>query len=370
MRNAYLSDILSQPAALRRALEQADFEPLEPLSWKLEKGRIQRVILTGMGASFYGLYPAWLRLAGAGISAVWVDAAELTQHAPRLIDEYTLVWIASQSGYSGEVVSLLKLLEERPPAALLGITNDAGSALGEFLLRNPSEIGAVLLPLFADPEVTPSTRTYLNTLALSQLAALALETPSDRLNRLDLERIRLAHTAETIEAYLADWEKIVSQIAEMFSDFGRKSVSKPPSLALLGRGASLTSALTGALCLQEAAKIPALGFQAGEFRHGPLEMADENLLVWIFSGERGSPAAGLNRLLWNDLRKLNVRAWLLGEPEPDAGGAGWYPIPKASGFGLPLAEIIPVQLLCYVLAREAGFEPGTFRHIGKVTTAE
>jgi len=365
--NLFLEDILSQPAALRGALKKTDLEVIKPLRELIETGRVQRVILTGMGASFYGLYPAWLRLAGAGLSAIWVDAAELIHNAAALIDAHTLVWVASQSGCSAEVIGLLELCQERAPAALLALTNDPHSPLGEAGAASPR---ALLLLIQAEAEHTPSTRTYSNTLALSQLAAAALIPASGAAPDLHAEWAELERTADAIEAYLEDWQGVLSRIA------GAAAAGKPPdgasrpAWALIGRGVSLASALAGALGLQEAARIPALGMQAAQFRHGPLEMSGAGLSVWVFEGQENSPEARLNRKLWSELRDLGANAWLLANPSSIGDGGAALAHPSARGIGLPLAQVVPLQLLSYHLAEQAGFEPGTFRAVSKVTEIE
>jgi hypothetical protein len=118
-----------------------------------------------------------------------------------------------------------------------------------------------------------------------------------------------------------------------------------------------------------------------------LEIAGPELTAFIFAGERGGqseeggdlPLAGLgawnlNRKLWQELRSLGVNAWMMESPTPLPvpwkSDSGIMKLPASLGIGLPLAEIIPIQLLCVYLNQQAGVIPGTFRHIGKVTTEE
>lgn len=360
--NAYLADILSQPQALRLALQKTDLSTLTSLRAQLANGCFDRIVLTGMGASFYGMYPIWLRLAQSSQPPIWVDAAELIHHTPALIGERTLLWVVSQSGRSAEIIHLLQLLEERPPAGLIILTNEPDSPLGQYAQSMPNK---VLLPLYAEPEMTPSTRTYMNTLAIGQLAAVGLDLTakvslSDCL--ADLQR-----AADGIERYLQDWQVVLRSIESTFDHAARTIPPSPPKIILLGRGPSLASALVGALCLQEAAKIPALAFQSGQFRHGPLEIASPDLTVWVFAGSQEAPIYRLNRKLWQDLRQMNLNAWLL---QSSANEKGCLSLPDFSGIGLPLVEIVPVQLLCYSICKQMGIEPGDFRHIGKVTEKE
>jgi glucosamine--fructose-6-phosphate aminotransferase (isomerizing) len=364
--NAYLSEILSQPQALRRTLHALDLSPLETVRRALATREIDRIVMTGMGASYNALYPAWLHLAHLGFSAFLVNASELVHQCPELIGPKTLVWAASQSGRSAEVVRLLDSFESRPPAGLLAITNEPGSPLGEAAGASETDLLRARLLLSAEPETGPSTRTYLNTLAIAQLTALVLGASSSPSQALSEAMTELDDAAGAIESYLSPVESALERIASSFSHLSLLSLDAPPPIALLGRGPSLASALTGALCLQEAAKIPALGLQAGEFRHGPIEIASSHLTVLLFAGPPGSEDDALNRKLWSDLRLMEVNTCLLSTQAAD----GVLPLPPAAGLGLPLAEIVPVQLLCYHLCERLGIEPGSFRHIGKVTLTE
>ncbi len=60
--NQYLADILIQPESLRGALKKLDLSPIKPIREMLDGGKIDRIVLTGMGASLTGLYPAWIHL--------------------------------------------------------------------------------------------------------------------------------------------------------------------------------------------------------------------------------------------------------------------------------------------------------------------
>jgi glucosamine--fructose-6-phosphate aminotransferase (isomerizing) len=351
--NHYTRDILAQPGALRKAIRAFDPALLEPLVSPIASQKIDRIILTGMGASYYAAYPASLILARSRLPVIWLDASELIHYGRSLLSKRTLLWVVSQSGRSAEALALLEWARQHPPAALLAVVNDAQSPL--------AQAASMVLPLNAEPEKTVSTRTYLNTLALGQLAALRLVGEDLASHIHDLEA-----TADAMQAYLEDWQARLEQIAGL--------VGEPQRLVLLGRGASLTSSYCGALVLQEAAKFPAMAFQAAEFRHGPLEMARPGLDVLIFGGPQETRA--LNLRLFNDLRACGAHPlWIdpLGgktPASPEIPAAACLPMPEGRGVGLPIAEILPIQLLSLHLGRLSGIVPGEFLHIGKVTLVE
>jgi glucosamine--fructose-6-phosphate aminotransferase (isomerizing) len=208
--------------------------------------------------------------------------------------------------------------------------------------------------MHAEVEKTVSTRTYVNTLAVSQLAVLAL-TNGDIQKGLD----ELNATADGMTNYFADWDTHLQTI--------RGRITRSPNLILLGRGPSLAAAYTGALILGEASKVAAIGMQAGEFRHGPMELASDKLTVLLFAGPQETQE--LNICLHKDLNNNGAHAVWVTTPH----GTQLEPqllMPHAIGIGLPLAEIIPIQMLTIHMAVENGIEPGKFFRSGKITLSE
>ena len=318
--NPYVSDILAQPEAVRRVVAQRPHTALAPIAART----YSRIVLTGMGASYSALLPAWLRLVHAGLPAWRIDTAALDQDAPDLLTRDTLDVAASQSGRSAEILALA----ERGAGTLVALTNDPHSPL--------AGRADVVLDIAAGEEHAVSTRSYLNTLATAALAADALAGGASE--------HALADAAEHIDAYLAGWRERVEELAAV--------VGLPERLYLLARGASLAAAEYGALILKEAAKWPAEAMSAGQFRHGPLELADERLCAIVLdAGQRRNAA------LMADVERFGAQALELAAP-------------RAAGAGLALAQAVPTQLLSIAIAEQTGIEPGTFRHLDKVTTVE
>ena len=347
--NPYIQDILNQPDSLTTALAQFDPAPLQPLAQAILRGEFDRIVLTGMGASLFAAYPSWLTLAGAGLPAIWADTAELIHHMPGLVTPRTLLWLFSQSGKSAEIVSALDFGLRGRPAGLLATVNDPESPLAQAVEKFGGL--AAHIPIRAVVEKTVSTRTYTHTLAASQLAALAL------LGReVESARAELLQSAASMLGYLETWEERVKRMGEQ--------IGFPKRLAILGRGTSMASVYTGTLILGEASKFAAIPYQAGEFRHGPLELAGPDLSVLIFAGP--PETQHLNLQLLKDLRSYNTPAFWIG-PEANE----WQiQMAKVPAIGMPLAEILVIQLLTIRFARQIGVEPGHFFRSGKVTLTE
>src|SRR5215472_14998912 len=109
----YVTDIRGQPQALQALLDRSPGEAAQQLLGRLSD--LDRIIMTGMGASLYAQYPAFLKLAAAGLPVWWIEASELLGEARGLLTPRSLLWITSQSGRSAEVVALLsEQLRDRP----------------------------------------------------------------------------------------------------------------------------------------------------------------------------------------------------------------------------------------------------------------
>jgi len=271
----YLADILDQPRTLATFARRARLERVRALA------RRQPVILTGMGASLAALRPAWMTLIAAGIPAWLIETAELVNDVPGLMDGDVLVLAASQSGHSAESVALVD--EALQPAnTLVAITNDPDS---------PLAAGAdATVEIHAGEEHAVSTRSYVNTLAAAQLVADMLAGDA---SRRDYEAV-----AASLDRYLESWADRVAHLTAL--------VGLPPRLYLLARGASLAAASCGALIAKEAAKQPVEGMSVPQFRHGPLELADERLTAIVLAGTGADRER--NRRLYEDLERFGATA--------------------------------------------------------------
>jgi glucosamine--fructose-6-phosphate aminotransferase (isomerizing) len=343
--NPYLSDILAQPEALRKAVQAFSLEFSDADREGLQSGTFDRILITGMGASLNAAYPAYMILSQLPIPVIAINAAELVHYLAGLIGSRTLLWINSQSGRSAEVVRLLEQVESRPPARVLACVNDETSTL--------AKVADICLPINAGPETSVSTKTYLNTLAINLLAARQMAG-------VDTERLKkeILLVAEAIEAYLNDWKRRVREIDTLLGDF--------TSLFLIGRGSSMSAVWNGSLINKEAARNSVEGMNAAEFRHGPLELVKPGFCAMIFAGDPAT--ASLNRKLALDIIEQGGRAiWLDTRNDPEL---PTITIPETGTLTRSLAEILPMELLTLVIAGRKGIEPGVFQVVEKITEVE
>jgi glucosamine--fructose-6-phosphate aminotransferase (isomerizing) len=335
----YISDILSQPGLLRSLIDSLGTSDFEDLLHQIRKR--SRVVLTGMGASFAALLPAWRTLVTAGIPAWHIDTAELLSISSGLLAPETLIIAASQSGRSAELLSLADRARHR--CMLVAITNDSTSPL--------AKAASTVIEIHAGTEHAVSTKSYVNTMAAIQLmiAGLAVRRDDTAWNR----------AADAIETYLERWHARVESLVN--------TVGLPERLMILGRGDSIAATIYGGLIAKEAAKRPVEGMSSAQFRHGPMELTDARLTALVLGGSDQLDRER-NARLAHDIVRFGGRAvWL--DTEAIA-GLPLIEIPNVPAVTRAVAEAVVLQLLNIALAEQTAIEPGVFRHLNKVTTIE
>lgn len=332
---------MNQPEALAatwNALRETDF--LDRIERECPRERFERLVLTGMGGSFFGLHPLAMELAASNWNPMMVETSELIHYYPELLGASTLVIAVSQSGKSVETVRLLEMNGRR--AKVIGVTNWPDSPLAR-------EADFAVMTAAGD-EYTVSCKTYVTTqMALRMLGSVL--TGADATTRLH----DMGPAAEVFREYLSRWERHVDELIEMAR--GVKD------MFLVGRGESLATAQTGALTIKESTHLHAEGMSSAAFRHGPFEMLKEGIFVGVFAG--AAQTRELNERLVKDISGTAARAVLFAE---DADGV--CRLPKAPDALRTIVEILPVQMMTLALAALDGREAGKFERATKVTAVE
>jgi glucosamine--fructose-6-phosphate aminotransferase (isomerizing) len=338
---SYLQDLIEQPGAVARTLDGLkETDSLGAYADGLRAGRYRRIVLTGMGSSYWACHPLYLRLLSAGFTPVMVETSELIHYELDWLDPRSLVVAVSQSGRSAEIVRLLELA--RWKSEVLGVTNTPDSPLGVE--------SAYALLTRAGAEHTVSCKTYVATL-------LALEWLGDALcGAADASLADQARAVvEPMRTYLRQWPAHVAELIPVL-DGARH-------FFIVGRGPSVAAAGTGGLIVKESTHCHAEGMSAAAFRHGPLEMLGDAVFVLILEGD--GRAAPLSRKLAADICVAGGRAAVV---SPSAEGV--LGLPHASDRMRPLIEILPVEMMTLALAAARDKEPGRFERSAKITETE
>jgi len=342
---SYLSNVLNQPDVICSVIKHyKDNDIWQFLVDKVPQGHYQQVVLTGMGSSYYALFPTWLYLNRQRIPTIHIEASELVHYGLEMLTERTLLIVVSQSGESIEIQRLVEAVNNK--ITTISVTNTQDN-----LLASHSHI-----PLCTNSgqEVPVATKTYTSSLGLLHLLARSLTGHLGVQDYADLD-----HVADLMIQLLNNWQNWIDPLVAQL---------QPASFfSLLGRGPAIASAMTGALLLREAARLNGVGLSSGQFRHGPMEAVSPHTGVVLFTNE--GRTSELSQRLAVDIASHDACVVLIGQKATDPSVVG-LPLPQVDEYLSPILEIVVVQLLAARLAENAGIVPGEFRWGGKVIRAE
>ena len=346
--NFYLNDILTQKTELEKVLAYCRSEEVENKTKLLAEKSVQKVLFSGMGSSHFCAYGAHILLHQNGIDSRVVSTGELLHYEMGSLGEETVLCLISQSGESAEVVHLIERLPK--DVFVIAVTNQAQSTL--------ARRGNVTFLLNVSDELSVTTRTYLSSLLLVQLIAVGLCGGNTEQVLAEYEKTLLG-----MESYLGNYVEEMQQIKDFCA--GMKVIS------LIGRGNGLSSAHAGALFMREVVKFPAMDFDSAEFRHGPMEMVQDDFYAIVFAP--AGRTQKLNAELAANIAEKGGHVVLITDEE---GALTPSPnmmqiiLPQVEEYASQLLQILPVQLLANALAEEKQIPVGVFRWGSKIMTRE
>jgi glucosamine--fructose-6-phosphate aminotransferase (isomerizing) len=294
---------------------------------------------------------------------VEVDYGSEFRYRDPIINKNTLVIAISQSGETADTLAAQREARMKD-AKILAICNVVGSMLTR-------EANGTIYT-HAGPEIgVASTKAFTGQLTALMLTALYLAQVRGKLTpeiaqTLMQELTRIPHKIETILQHDSDIEELAKQFFR-HSDF-----------LYLGRGIHYPIALEGALKLKEISYIHAEGYPAGEMKHGPNALIDENLPVVVVATRDESDAASMTRYekTVSNLQEVKARDGIVitvvTESDRLARGSSNHAIeiPAAPELLSPILEIIPLQLLAYHIAVRRGCDVDQPRNLAKSVTVE
>lgn len=338
----YFADLLQQPQALSATWEALrDTDVFAKIASICESSPFERVVLTGMGGSCFGLHTLAIGLSANGWTTQIVETSELIYYYPHLLAPSTLLVAVSQSGKSAETVRLLELNSRR--ARVIGVTNWPDSPLAQ-----QSDFAVMTA---AGDEYSVSCKTYVCAQMALHMLGAALTRSNATATLQEMQPV-----PELFRQYLANWKSHVHELADLL-----RGVT---DIFLVGRGPSLASAQTGALTLKESTHFHAEGMSSAALRHGPLDMLKEGIFVGIFAGDARTKF--LNEALASDVASTGARAALISE---DASLTSCRLPAELESFR-PMLEMLPIQMMTLALSALANREAGKFVRATKVTTTE
>jgi glutamine---fructose-6-phosphate transaminase (isomerizing) len=319
--------------------------------------RIRRVVIVACGTAYHagliGRYAIehWARV------PVEVDIASEYRYRDPVVGPDDLVIGISQSGETADTLAAMRTARAAG-ATVLAVTNVMGAQItreadGVLYTRAGLEIGVA------------ATKTFVSQITVMYLLALRLAEVREVMNRAELK------------PPISDLKRLPHMIAELLeSDVGGiESIAQAHHQAdfflYLGRHVGLPIALEGALKLKEISYIATDAYAAGEMKHGPIALLDENTPVVVVATE--SPV--LEKVISNiqEVRARGARVIAVATEGDDTiaeHADEVIRVPRTDWMLAPLLAVIPLQLLAYHIARLRGLNVDQPRNLAKTVTVE
>jgi glutamine---fructose-6-phosphate transaminase (isomerizing) len=325
-----------------------------------ELREIDKVFVVACGTAYHsGLLAKyaiehWTRL------PVEAELASEFRYRDPVLDRSTLVVAISQSGETADTLEAVRHAKQQK-AKVLAICNTNGSQI-------PRECDAVLYTR-AGPEIgVASTKTFLAQIAANYLVGLALAQARGTKYPDEVERDY--RELEAMPDLVARVIAAIEPVAELAYRFAQSTC-----VLFLGRHVGYPVALEGALKLKELAYMHAEGFAAGELKHGPIALIEDDLpVIVVMPSPKG--AAILHAKLLSNIREIQSRGAVTiviaeeGDDTVRPFADHLIEIPSVSTLLQPLLSTIPLQVFAASVAQARGYDVDKPRNLAKSVTVE
>ena len=325
-----IKEIYEEPQVIKDTLSEA--EKIKEIVSKFKN--FNRICFVACGTSYHAsLIGEYLIESQIGIPTEVILASEF-EYFQKTLDKHTLVIFITQSGETADTIKALKIAKKK--SETLAIVNVVGSSI----TREADHV----IYTRAGPEISvAATKTYISQLICIYLLVAYLGENEKLLDNL----YKISRLSEKILSR----EEQIREIAKKYK-FAR-------DFFYIGRGFNYPTALEGALKLKEITYIHGEGYPAGELKHGPLALIEDNIPVVgilppgpsyrkTYNNLQEIKARGADMIILganNDTHLDDIEDKLLFDPEIDEVLS-------------PLLYIIDLQLLAYYISIEKGIDPG------------
>ncbi len=318
--------------------------------------KAKRIIIIGCGTSWHAALVGEYLIEEYARIPVEVEYASEFRYRNPILNNDDVVIAISQSGETADTLAALRMAKERG-ATILGICNVVGSSIaretdGGVYTHAGVEIGVA------------STKAFTAQVTVLTLLAIKLAKEKGQISEgLYLDLIKeVADIPEKVKSILVKHPHI-KEVAAKYKE--------AINALYLGRGYLFPVALEGALKLKEISYMHAEGYAAGEMKHGPIALVDDNLPVIVVAAKDHYYEKIVSNIQEVKARKGNIIAVVT---EGDDGLKNMvndlFEIPKSHPAVSPLLAIIPLQLFSYYIAVMRGCDVDQPRNLAKSVTVE
>ncbi|MBD3226739.1 MAG: glutamine--fructose-6-phosphate transaminase (isomerizing) [Candidatus Lokiarchaeota archaeon] len=349
-------EIHEQPIAIKNTL-RISWDKIKTFSTYLNNAGSGNIYITAAGTSYHaGLAGKYMFTKIANTQVHPVISSEFKEYIGQTLNEDSLLIAISQSGETADTLDAVEYAKKQG-AKIVSITNILGS--------NITRKSDCYIYTQAGPEIgVAATKTFSVQLASLALSSLALSEINGRLTSKEVEKYKekLNVIPNIIKDLIDKKEEKIRLIA--------KEYYKNDDFLFLGRGVNYPTALEGALKLKEISYHHAEGYPAGESKHGPIAMIEEDYPVIFVAAQDDT----YDRIVGN-VMEMNARGARVisiieeGDEKIQSLSNNFVSIPENIYLPFtPIVYIIPLQLLSYYIAVQCGYNPDKPRNLAKSVT--
>ncbi|MBU1537098.1 glutamine--fructose-6-phosphate transaminase (isomerizing) [Myxococcota bacterium] len=354
-----LKEIFEQPRSVADTIGErlhADTRTVTFSDFIFDPKRFDRVFLVACGTSYYASLIGKYLIESTARIPVEVDMASEFRYRNPLIGERDLLILISQSGETADTLAALALAKEKG-ATVLGIVNVLGSAIAR---KSDHTIYT-----HAGPEIgVASTKAFTAQVSVLVLIAIHMGIATGTL------------MGEALAELVGAMVRLPKQINKLLSQSAQINViarrySHAPAFLFIGRGINYPVALEGALKLKEISYVHAEGYPAGEMKHGPIALIDEELPVLAVAPEGSTSEKMVSNIEEVKSRRGKVIA-IASQGDTNMGNLAddLFMVPRTHPLLQPILTVIPLQLFAYYTADIKGTDIDQPRNLAKSVTVE
>ena len=317
---------------------------------------INKIVITACGSAYYAGCAGKYAIEKLCRIPVQVELASELRYSNPIIDEHTLVIVLSQSGETADTIAAMKECKKRG-AKTLAIVNVVGSTI--------ANIADHTLYTWAGPEIAvATTKGYTTQVSVLYLFALYA---AEKMNRIDEELYkRLLESLNTLPKKIQEALDMNPQIPNLAKKYHNAS-----SLFFIGRNTDYAVALEGALKMKEISYIHAESYAAGELKHGTIALIEEHQPVIALCCNESIMEKTMSNIIEVKARGAEVLAVTFKDNQKIVSLADdMIYVPKMETIFTAAAEIVPLQLLAYYVAKENGCDIDKPKNLAKSVTVE
>jgi glucosamine--fructose-6-phosphate aminotransferase (isomerizing) len=361
-RHYMLKEIHEQPRAVRDTFNGRMFEESGEVYFNDlqltadEWARFKKVHIVACGTSWHAGLVGKFIIENAARIPVEVDYGSEYRYRDPIIDDDTLVIGVTQSGETADTIAGMQEAKAKG-AKLITICNVIGAAA--------TRMSEGVIYTNAGPEIgVASTKAFTTQLTAFYLLSLYIRMlRGDDKKDIQYAMHELSVIPHKIEHLLKTQEKHIEQLAHKYH--------RAQDFLFLGRGVHYPIALEGALKLKEISYIHAEGYPAGEMKHGPIALIDENMPIVAIATHTpvyDKVASNLQETKARDGKLIVICDE--GDEEMKKMADDYIEVPWSIEPLQPILTVVPTQLLAYYIALRRGCDVDQPRNLAKSVTVE